>query len=89
MDFSVKPPGGSPSPSSSTSSSTPHRLKSAGHLPLLLPLSKESPPTEIQCILGGNQSPSSALASSLCLLYSPAILIRKTSTESDLFFSRF
>uniref|UniRef100_A0A1J3HUJ5 Hyccin n=1 Tax=Noccaea caerulescens TaxID=107243 RepID=A0A1J3HUJ5_NOCCA len=30
MDFSVKPPGGSPSPSSSTSSSTPHRFKSAG-----------------------------------------------------------
>ncbi|KAF8118474.1 hypothetical protein N665_0005s0231 [Sinapis alba] len=29
MDFSVKPPGGSPSPSSSTSSSTSHRLKSA------------------------------------------------------------
>ncbi|CAH8280750.1 unnamed protein product [Arabidopsis lyrata] len=29
MDFSVKPPGGSPSPSSSTSSSTPHRFKSA------------------------------------------------------------
>ncbi|EOA13363.1 hypothetical protein CARUB_v10026400mg [Capsella rubella] len=28
MDFSVKPPGGSPSPSSSTSSSTPHRFKS-------------------------------------------------------------
>ncbi|KAL1204067.1 hypothetical protein V5N11_011908 [Cardamine amara subsp. amara] len=29
MDFSVKPPGGSPSPSSSISSSTPHHFKSA------------------------------------------------------------